>query len=145
MAACRAWPPWRYGLFSGKPADIIVGPGNRFVAEAKRLLFGQVGIDVVAGPTESAVIADDSADPAIVTADLIGQAEHGPDSPVWLITTSRALGPEVMARRRRHRRLAGSPATPPAPPGATMPRWCWSQPREEAVESATATPANTCR
>jgi sulfopropanediol 3-dehydrogenase len=86
------------GLFTGKPADIIVGPGNRFVAEAKRLLFGQVGIDVVAGPTESAVIADDNADPAIVTADLIGQAEHGPDSPVWLITTSRQLGLEVMAR-----------------------------------------------
>lgn len=85
-----------YGLFSGKPADIIVGPGNRFVAEAKRMLFGRVGIDVVAGPTESAVIADESADPAIVTADLIGQAEHGPDSPVWLITTSRALGEQVM-------------------------------------------------
>ena len=85
-----------YGLFSGKPADIIVGPGNRFVAEAKRMLFGRVGIDVVAGPTESAIIADDSADPAIVTADLVGQAEHGPDSPVWLITTSRELGLKVM-------------------------------------------------
>jgi sulfopropanediol 3-dehydrogenase len=85
-----------YGLFTGKPADIIVGPGNRFVAEAKRMLFGRVGIDVVAGPTESAIIADDSADPAIVTADLVGQAEHGPDSPVWLITTSRALGLKVL-------------------------------------------------
>jgi sulfopropanediol 3-dehydrogenase len=85
-----------YGLFSGKPADIIVGPGNRFVAEAKRMLFGRVGIDVVAGPTESAVIADDSADPAIVAADLVGQAEHGPDSPVWLITTSRELGQKVL-------------------------------------------------
>jgi sulfopropanediol 3-dehydrogenase len=85
-----------YGLFSGHEADIIVGPGNRFVAEAKRMLFGRVGIDVVAGPTESAVIADDSADPPVVAADLIGQAEHGPDSPVWLFTTSRALGEEVM-------------------------------------------------
>ena len=85
-----------YGAFSGHEADIIVGPGNRFVAEAKRMLFGRVGIDVVAGPTESAVIADASADPAVVTADLIGQAEHGPDSPVWLFTTSRALGEEVM-------------------------------------------------
>lgn len=84
------------GSFSGHPADIIVGPGNRFVAEAKRMLFGRVGIDVVAGPTESAVIADDSADPVVVTADLIGQAEHGPDSPVWLITTSRQLGEAVM-------------------------------------------------
>ncbi len=85
-----------YGSFSGHPADIIVGPGNRFVAEAKRMLFGRVGIDVVAGPTESAVIADDTADPVIVAADLIGQAEHGPDSPVWLITSSRRLGEEVM-------------------------------------------------
>ena len=85
-----------YGLFTGKPADIVVGPGNRFVAEAKRTLFGRVGIDVVAGPTESAIIADDTADPAIVTADLIGQAEHGPDSPVWLITTSRELGRKVI-------------------------------------------------
>ncbi len=85
-----------YGTFSGHEADIIVGPGNRFVAEAKRMLFGRVGIDVVAGPTESAVIADESADPAVVAADLIGQAEHGPDSPVWLFTTSRTLGDEVM-------------------------------------------------
>jgi len=85
-----------YGTFSGHPADIIVGPGNRFVAEAKRMLFGRVGIDVVAGPTESAIIADETADPAVVTADLIGQAEHGPDSPVWLITTSRALGEAVL-------------------------------------------------
>lgn len=87
-----------YGLFSGKEADIIVGPGNRFVAEAKRRLFGRVGIDVIAGPTESAVIADDTADPEIVAADLIGQAEHGPDSPVWLITTSRRVGEAVLAR-----------------------------------------------
>jgi sulfopropanediol 3-dehydrogenase len=86
-----------YGLFSGREADIIVGPGNRFVAEAKRMLFGRVGIDVVAGPTESAVIADDSADPAIIAADLIGQAEHGPDSPVWLFTSSRRIADEVMA------------------------------------------------
>jgi sulfopropanediol 3-dehydrogenase len=81
-----------YGLFTGHKADIIVGPGNRFVAEAKRVLFGQVGIDVVAGPTESLVLADDSANPAIVAADLAGQAEHGSDSPVWLVTTSRAVG-----------------------------------------------------
>jgi sulfopropanediol 3-dehydrogenase len=85
-----------YGAFSGHEADIIVGPGNRFVAEAKRMLFGRVGIDVVADPTESAIIADDTADPAVVAADLIGQAEHGPDSPVWLMTSSRALGEEVL-------------------------------------------------
>jgi sulfopropanediol 3-dehydrogenase len=87
-----------YGLFTGHSADVIVGPGNRFVAEAKRTLFGRVGIDVVAGPTESAIIADQTADPDIVAADLVGQAEHGQDSPVWLITTSRALGEAVIAR-----------------------------------------------
>ncbi len=87
-----------YGLFTGKPADIVVGPGNKFVAEAKRLLFGRVGIDVFAGPTEIAVIADDSADPAIVAADLVGQVEHGHESPAWLITTSRTLADEVMRR-----------------------------------------------
>ena len=85
-----------YGHFTGFPADIIVGPGNSFVAEAKRMLFGRVGIDVIAGPTESMVVADDTADAAIVAADLAGQAEHGPDSPVWLVTTSRRLGEEVI-------------------------------------------------
>lgn len=85
-----------FGLFGSKPADIVVGPGNRFVAEAKRLLYGRIGIDVVAGPTESAIIADASADPAIVAADLVGQAEHGSDSPVWLISTSRQLALAVL-------------------------------------------------
>ena len=84
------------GLFSGKPADVVVGPGNKFVAEAKRALFGKVGIDVFAGPSEVAVIADDSADPAMVASDLVGQAEHGHESPAWLITTSRGLAEEVM-------------------------------------------------
>ena len=87
-----------YGLFSGQPADVVVGPGNKFVAEAKRTLFGTVGIDVFAGPSEVAVIADDSADPAIVAMDLVGQAEHGHESPAWLFTTSRTLAEDVMAR-----------------------------------------------
>ena len=86
------------GLFTGKPADIIVGPGNKFVAEAKRMLFGKVGIDVFAGPSEVAIIADDSADAAIVAADLVGQAEHGHESPAWLMTTSHALAAEVIER-----------------------------------------------
>jgi sulfopropanediol 3-dehydrogenase len=85
-----------YGLYSPKPADVIVGPGNRFVAEAKRTLFGSIGIDVVAGPTESAIIADETADVNLVAADLAGQAEHGPDSPVWLYTSSRELGMKVI-------------------------------------------------
>src|SRR6202163_4284230 len=85
-----------YGLFTGKPADIIVGPGNKYVAEAKRMLFGKVGIDVFAGPSEVAVIADDSADPHIVATDLVGQAEHGHESPAWLMTTSRPIAEQVM-------------------------------------------------
>ena len=91
-----------YGLFTGKPADIIVGPGNKFVAEAKRALFGKVGIDVFAGPSEVAVIADESADAAIVASDLVGQAEHGHESPAWLFTTSRALAERCHAARARH-------------------------------------------
>ena len=86
-----------FGLFTGRPARILVGPGNRFVAEAKRMLYGRVGIDMFAGPTEIAIIADDGADPQIVAEDLVSQAEHGPDSPAWLITTSRQLAEEVMA------------------------------------------------
>jgi sulfopropanediol 3-dehydrogenase len=85
-----------FGLFTGLPADVVVGPGNSLVAEAKRQLFGRVGIDVVAGPTESMVVADGTASAATVAADLVGQAEHGPDSPVWLVTTSRALGEDVV-------------------------------------------------
>jgi sulfopropanediol 3-dehydrogenase len=97
LGGVQAIAAMAYGLFTGKPADIIVGPGNKFVAEAKRMLFGQVGIDVFAGPSEVAVIADDSADPYIVAADLVGQAEHGHESPAWLLTTSRKLADEVMA------------------------------------------------
>jgi sulfopropanediol 3-dehydrogenase len=84
-----------FGLFTGKPADILVGPGNRFVAEAKRQLFGRCGIDMFAGPTEIGIIGDESADPLIVATDLVGQAEHGPDSPAWLFTTSRELADAV--------------------------------------------------
>lgn len=87
-----------FGLFTGHPADILVGPGNRFVAEAKRILFGRVGIDLFAGPTEILVIADDSADADIVASDLAGQAEHGLDSPAWLVTTSAELAQRVIER-----------------------------------------------
>ena len=73
------------------PVDFLVGPGNAYVVEAKRRLFGKVGIDLVAGPTEILVVADETADPVIVAADLLGQAEHGPASPAVLVTTSQAL------------------------------------------------------
>ena len=98
LGGVQAIATMAYGLFTGKPADIIVGPGNKFVAEAKRMLFGQVGIDVFAGPSEIAVIADESADPEIVASDIVGQAEHGHESPAWLITNSRGLADKVMAR-----------------------------------------------
>jgi sulfopropanediol 3-dehydrogenase len=78
------------------PVDFLVGPGNAYVVEAKRRLYGKVGIDLVAGPTEILVVADESADPRIVAADLLGQAEHGPASPAVLVTTSLALAEETL-------------------------------------------------
>jgi sulfopropanediol 3-dehydrogenase len=96
LGGVQAIAAMAFGLFTGKPADIIVGPGNKVVAEAKRMLFGKVGIDVFAGPSEVAVIADESADAAIVACDLVGQAEHGHESPAWLMTTSRPLAVEAM-------------------------------------------------
>jgi sulfopropanediol 3-dehydrogenase len=96
MGGAHAIAAMAYGCFTGKPADVIVGPGNRFVAEAKRQLFGKIGIDVFAGPTESLVIADATADPYVVAIDLMSQAEHGYDSPVWLVTDSEELAEKVM-------------------------------------------------
>jgi len=96
LGGVQAVATMAYGLFTGKPADVVVGPGNKFVAEAKRTLFGKVGIDVFAGPSEVGIIADDSADPAIVASDLVGQAEHGHESPAWLFTTDKALAQKVL-------------------------------------------------
>jgi sulfopropanediol 3-dehydrogenase len=95
MGGVQAIASMAFGLFGARPADMLVGPGNAYVAEAKRLLFGDVGIDVFAGPTESAIIADETADPMTVAIDLAGQAEHGTNSPVWLFTTSRELAESV--------------------------------------------------
>lgn len=96
LGGVQAIASMAYGLFTGLPADIIVGPGNKFVAEAKRTLFGKVGIDVFAGPSEVAVIADDTADPMVVATDLVGQAEHGHESPAWLFTSSKRIADETM-------------------------------------------------
>ncbi|MCE8511941.1 histidinol dehydrogenase [Ruegeria pomeroyi] len=85
-----------FGLFGLPKAKILVGPGNQFVAEAKRMLFGRVGIDMIAGPTDSLILADKTADPHIVTTDLVSQAEHGYNSPVWLVTDDRALAEKVI-------------------------------------------------
>ncbi len=106
------------------PVDMIVGPGNAFVAEAKRQLFGRVGIDLLAGPSEVAVIADDTADPELVAADLLAQAEHGPTSPAVLITTSEDFGRAVIAEVERQLdeldRLDWAGA-----PGGETPRAAW--------------------
>ncbi|NIP16372.1 MAG: histidinol dehydrogenase [Pseudomonadales bacterium] len=97
MGGVHAVATMALGLFGIPPADLLVGPGNAYVAAAKRQLFGEVGIDVIAGPTESAIIADAGADPHTIAVDLASQAEHGPDSPVWLITSSREVADRVMA------------------------------------------------
>ena len=85
-----------FGLFGLPKADILVGPGNQFVAEAKRILFGRVGIDMIAGPTDSLVLADATADSMIIAVDLVSQAEHGYNSPVWLVTDDEILARNVM-------------------------------------------------
>jgi sulfopropanediol 3-dehydrogenase len=96
LGGVQALAAMAFGIEGIGPVDMIVGPGNAFVAEAKRQLFGRVGIDLLAGPSEVAVIADEAADPELVAADLLAQAEHGPSSPAVLITTSEALGQAVL-------------------------------------------------
>jgi sulfopropanediol 3-dehydrogenase len=91
LGGVQALAALAFGLGGVEPVDMIVGAGNAYVAEAKRQLFGRVGIDLLAGPTEILVLADDTADPELVAADLLGQAEHGPTSPAVLVTTSRAF------------------------------------------------------
>ena len=98
MGGVQAIAAMTFGLFGLPKANILVGPGNQFVAEAKRILFGRVGIDMIAGPTDSLIIADKSADPFIIATDLVSQAEHGYNSPVWLVTDDRVLAEEVMAQ-----------------------------------------------
>jgi sulfopropanediol 3-dehydrogenase len=101
LGGVQALAAMAYGRVGISAVDLITGPGNAYVAEAKRQLFGRVGIDLLAGPTEIAVIADDNADPALIATDLLGQAEHGPDSPVWLITTSKRVGNHVIREVKR--------------------------------------------
>ena len=97
MGGVQAVAALAYGLYGLPKADIVVGPGNQFVAEAKRMLFGYMGIDLIAGPTDSLILADQTADPMIVATDLVGQAEHGYNSPVWLVTDHRPLAQKVLA------------------------------------------------
>jgi sulfopropanediol 3-dehydrogenase len=102
------------GTDTFKKVDLLVGPGNAYVAEAKRQLFGEVGIDLIAGPTEILIVADEHADPFVVAVDLLSQAEHGPDSPAILITTSEELGRAVM--REVDRLMPGLPTADNAAP-----------------------------
>ncbi len=101
MGGIQAVGAMALGTRSITPVDMLVGPGNAYVAEAKRQLFGRVGIDLFAGPTETLVIADESVDGEIVATDLLGQAEHGPDSPAILLTTSEKLARDTMAQIER--------------------------------------------
>jgi sulfopropanediol 3-dehydrogenase len=114
LGGVQALAAMAYGLVGDAPVDMLVGAGNAFVAEAKRQLFGTVAIDLLAGPSEVAVIADGTADPELVAADLLGQAEHGPDSPAALITTSAELAERVAAEVDRQ--LATLPTSPIAGP-----------------------------
>jgi len=86
-----------FGIEDVAPVDMIVGAGNTYVAEAKRQLFGRVGIDLLAGPTEILIIADSTADPELIAADLVGQLEHGPTSAAWLLTSSQAIAAKAQA------------------------------------------------
>lgn len=101
IGGIQAMASMAFGCVGMPAADMITGPGNAYVAEAKRQLFGSVGIDLMAGPTEICIIADETADPNLVAADLLGQAEHGPDSPAWLVTTSQSLGEAVLGQIER--------------------------------------------
>ena len=101
MGGVQAVGAMAIGTETIAPVDMIVGPGNAFVAEAKRQLFGRVGIDLFAGPTETLIIADDSVDGELCAADLLGQAEHGPNSPAVLLTNSRKLAEETMVEVER--------------------------------------------
>lgn len=97
MGGVQAIASMTFGLFGLPKAHILVGPGNQYVAQAKRQLFGRGGIDMVAGPTDSLILADETADPFIVATDLVSQAEHGYNSPVWLVTNCRTLARGVLA------------------------------------------------
>ena len=114
LGGVQAMASMVHGCIGMSPVDMITGAGNPYVAESKRQLFGEVGIDLLAGPTEILIIADDSADPALVATDLLGQAEHGPDSPAWLVTTSRKLGETVL--KELERQLAVLPTRNTAEP-----------------------------
>ena len=125
--------------------DMIVGPGNAYVAEAKRQLFGRVGIDLLAGPTETLIIADDSVDGEICATDLLGQAEHGPTSPAILITNSEKLARDTMAEVERLLDDPSDAPTSPARRGRISARSSSATTRRRWCAKPTASPPSTCR
>ncbi len=120
---------------------MLVGPGNAFVAEAKRQLFGRVGIDLLAGPTETLIIADDTADVEMCATDLLGQAEHGPTSPAILLTTSKKIADGIQAGDRAAARGAADRRYRLASPGATMARSSCAIPTRNCCPRPTASPS----
>jgi sulfopropanediol 3-dehydrogenase len=140
LGGVQAVAAMAFGLEDEAPVDMIVGAGNAYVTEAKRQLFGHVGIDLLAGPSEIAVIADDEADPCLVAADLLGQAEHGPTSPVTLICLSDEFGARAIAEIDRQLDEL---------PGSDIARSAWREygavivadDRDEAVQAADAVAA----
>lgn len=133
LGGVQALAAMAFGLLGEPPVDVLVGAGNAYVAEAKRQLFGRCGIDLLAGPSEVAVIADETADPELVAADLLAQSEHGPQSPGSLVTTSRELGKEVIEAVERQ--LRGLPTRDVA--GAAWHDYgtvYWAQDRATAIQ-----------
>ncbi len=114
-----------YGAGPIAPVDKIVGPGNAYVSAAKRRVYGVVGIDSLAGPSEIVVVADAKNDPDWIAADLLSQAEHDPDAQSILIADDRRLRRGRGARRSSASCSSSPPPRPPPPPGATTGRWCW--------------------
>ncbi len=125
LGGMQALAAMAYGALPGlEPVDMLVGVGNKYVTEAKRQLFGQVGIDLAAGPTEIAILADETADLFIVACDLVGQAEHDPNSRAMLITTSRELGQAVLDQIDDHLRAVST---------EQVARQCWENGGEVIV------------
>ena len=132
------------GTAAMRAVDMLVGPGNAYVAEAKRQLYGKVGIDLFAGPTEVLVIADDTADAEMCATDLLGQAEHGPTSPAILLTTSEKLAHATIAEVDRQLTVLPT-ATSPALPGATMARSSSAPTKRRRWPRPTASPPSMSR
>ena len=133
------------GTETVEPVDMLVGPGNAYVAEAKRQLFGRVGIDLLAGPTETLIIADDTCDAELAAVDLLGQAEHGPTSPAVLLTTSAELAASGAGRDRGRARLAARRRTSRGPPGRSAGRSSSATRSTSSSRRRTASRASTSR